>query len=253
MALEGNLEDFSLTDMFRLVESGKKSGTLEVASDDCRGMVCFAGGAIFFAASSRRPEPLGRRLVTAGLVTEKQLRQALGLQKIQKKEKAARRLGQILVEEGYVEEEAIERFVQETFYDTLFDLFRLGSGHVRFDQEQDNVDQDVGSRVSVDSVVAEMRHRLDEWKRIRERVPGMDSLFLASASPGDRSAEIHLKPAEWLVLCELHGGRTVRELIDATGTSDFEISRTLYAMQAAGLVRSADAVVDIVASAGSAA
>ena len=33
MALEGNLKDFSLADMFRILASGSKTGVLHVASE----------------------------------------------------------------------------------------------------------------------------------------------------------------------------------------------------------------------------
>ncbi len=62
------------------------------------------------------------------MISEKQLRQALGLQKIQKKEKAGRRLGQILVDEGYLDGKVLETFIQDQINDTLFDLFRWEEG-----------------------------------------------------------------------------------------------------------------------------
>ena len=43
MALEGNLKDFSLAEMFRLLVSGAKSGTLHVTRADGEGVVCFKG------------------------------------------------------------------------------------------------------------------------------------------------------------------------------------------------------------------
>jgi hypothetical protein len=236
VALEGSLRDFSLADVFRLLDSGAKSGTLNLESGDARGMVCFRDGRVYFAASSWQRDPLGRRMVRAGLITEKQLRQALGLMKIQKKEKAGRRLGAVLVDEGYVESRSLEQFVHDTLFDTLFDLFRWDEGELRFEQTDSSEDQDIGVSVAVDLAIQEMTRRLEQWERIRERVPSIDAVFVMAEAPGDKPIEIHLKPAEWLLLTHLHGGSTVRELMEATGASDFEIARSLYAMQAAGLI-----------------
>lgn len=236
VALEGSLQDFSLADVFRLLDSGGKSGTLNLESGPSRGMVCFRDGRIFFAASTWQRDSLGRRMVRAGLITEKQLRQALGLMKIQKKEKADRRLGQVLVDEGYVESRAIEQFVHDAVFDTLFDLFRFDEGELRFEADETHDDQDIGVTVPVDLTIQEMTRRLDQWERIRERVPSMDAVFVMAEAPGDKAAEIHLKPSEWLLLTHLHGGSTVRELMEVTGSSDFEIARSLYAMQGAGLI-----------------
>lgn len=236
MALEGNLKDFSLEDMFRLLASGSKTGTLHVEKDDAQGKVCFKKGRVFFASSDYHAGSLGRRLAKGGVISEKQLRQALGLQKIQKKEKADRRLGQILVDEGYLESKVLEDFINEQINDTLFDLFRWEEGQLRFEPEETCDEEDIGVAVSVENVIMETSRRLELWNRIREKIPSLDTEFTMASGPGDKSMEIHLKPQEWMLLCHMHGGRTVRELTELSGYNDFETARILYGMYAAGLI-----------------
>jgi len=236
VALEGNLRDFSLEDMFRLLASGRKSGTLYLERSDAQGKVCFKKGRVFFASSNWHRESLGRRLVKAGVISEKQLRQALGLQKIQKKEKAGRRLGQILVDEGYLDARVLENFIQEQINDTLFDLFRWEDGELRFEADDLCEDEDIGISVSVENIIMEASRRLELWDRIRQKIPSLDTEFVMAAAPGDKSMEIHLKPKEWMLLCYLHGGRSVSELVDLTGYNDFETAKILYGMFSAGLI-----------------
>lgn len=244
MALEGNLKDFSLEDMFHILASGRKTGTLYMERPDAEGKVCFKKGRVFFASSNWNRESLGRRLVKASVISEKQLRQALGLQKIQKKEKANRRLGQILVDEGYLESKILETFIQEQINDTLFDLFRWDSGDLRFEADETCEDEDIGISVSVENIIMESARRLELWNRIRQKIPSLDSRFIMASSPGDKSMEIHLKPKEWMLLCYLHGGRTVRELVELTGYNDFETAKILYGMSSAGLIEQLGSVED---------
>ena len=236
MALEGNLRDFSLADMFRLLSAGRKSGTLYLSRPDAEGKVCFRKGRIFFASSNYNRESLGARLVDAGVISEKQLRQALGLQKIQKKDKASRRHGQILVVEGYLEATLLEGFIQEQINDTLFDLFRWDDGNVRFEADEICEDEDIGISVSVENIIMEASRRLEMWNRIREKFPSMEARFVMAAAPGEKSIEIPLKPREWMLLCYLHGGKSVSELSALTGYNDFETAKILYGMSAAGLI-----------------
>jgi hypothetical protein len=236
VALEGNLKDFSLPDMFRLLAQGTKTGTLYMESGEASGKVCFKKGRVFFASSNWNRESLGRRLVKAGVISEKQLRQALGLQKIQKKEKADRRLGQILVDEGYLEAVVLENFIQEQINDTLFDLFRWEEGELRFEADETCEDEDIGIAVSVENIIMEASRRLEMWNRIRQKIPSLDTVFEMAGAPGDKSMEIHLKPKEWMLLCYLHGGKSVRELVELTGENDFETARILYGMYSAGLI-----------------
>lgn len=241
MALEGNLKDFSLADMFRLLASGSKTGTLHLERPEAQGKVCFKKGRVFFASSNWNRESLGRRIVRSGVISEKQLRQALGLQKIQKKEKADRRLGQILVDEGYLEAKVLEDFIQEQINDTLFDLFRWEEGDLRFEPDESCDEEDIGVSVSVENVIMESSRRLELWNRIRLKIPSLETSFVMASAPGDKSMEIHLKPKEWMLLCYLHGGRTVRELVDLTGYNDFETAKILFGMYSAGLIERLEA------------
>ena len=57
--------------------------------------------------------------------------------KIQKRDKAKRRLGQILVDEGYVEAAVLEGFVLDAVADALFDLLRWEEGEMRFEPDEE--------------------------------------------------------------------------------------------------------------------
>jgi len=236
VALEGNLKDFSIADMFRLLASGRKTGTLYLERPDAQGKVCFKKGRVFFASSNWHRESLGRRIVKAGVISEKQLRQALGLQKIQKKEKADRRLGQILVDEGYLDAKVLENFIQEQINDTLFDLFRWEDGQLRFEPDELCEDEDIGISVSVENIIMESSRRLELWGRIKQKIPTLETEFVMASAPGDKSMEIHLKPKEWMLLCYLHGGRSVSDLVRMTGYNDFDTAKILYGMYSAGLI-----------------
>ena len=236
MALEGNLKDFSLTDMFRLLASGAKTGTLHVESSEGTGVVCFRDGQILYATSRGGIGPAGKRLVSAGIISEKQLRQAQGLMKIQKKDKAGRRLGQILVDEGYVESAVLEEYIRGQISDALFDLMRWEDGSLMFESDEGFGDVDLGLSVTIDAVLADSVRRLELWNRIKDKIPTMDTRFAMSSNPGQKPADIHLKPREWMLLCYLHGSRSVRELVELTGYNDFETAKVLYGMYAGGLI-----------------
>jgi hypothetical protein len=236
VALEGNLKDFSLADMFRLLDNGSKSGTLHVTGTTGEGIVCFHAGQIFFASTSPQRDPIGKRLSRAGVISDKQLRQAQGLMKIQKRDKATRKLGQILVDEGYLDAEVLEEFISGQITDALFEMLRWDEGELRFEPQEDCADVDLGLSLPVDVAVAEARKRLDAWAKILEKIPSMDVRFAMSSTPGQKPMDIHLKPREWMLLCYLHGSRSVKELVELTGYNDFDTAKTLYGMYVGGLI-----------------
>ena len=236
MALEGNLKDFSLPDMFRLLDSGSKSGTLHVVSTTGEGIVCFRTGQIFYASTSPMREPIGKLLTRLGVISEKQLRQAQGLMKIQKRDKADRKLGQILVDEGYLDADVLEEFIAAQVTDALFEMLRWDEGELRFEAQEECGDVDLGLSLPVDVAVADAEKRLEAWAKILEKIPSMDARFAMSSTPGQKPTDIHLKPQEWMLLCYLHGSRSVDELVELTGYSDFDTAKTLYGMYVGGLI-----------------
>lgn len=247
MALEGNLREFSLADMFRLLSTGSKTGVLHVESGATQGLVCLREGLVCFASATGSVEAAGKRLVRAEVISEKQLRQAQGLMKIQKRDKATRRLGQILVDEGYLEAAVLEAFVLEQVSGALFDLLRLEEGELRFQPDEACGDADMGIAVPVDAAMADAGKRLEMWNRIREKIPSLETRFAMAGAPGTKSTDIHLKPREWMLLCYLHGSRSVAELVELTGYSDFETARILYGMYAGGLITKAGPAGEILA------
>ncbi|OPX17694.1 hypothetical protein BXT86_05125 [candidate division WOR-3 bacterium 4484_100] len=53
MALEGNLQDFELTDVFQLIQLGQKDGGLRIQSPDDVGVVYFKGGIVVHARTNK--------------------------------------------------------------------------------------------------------------------------------------------------------------------------------------------------------
>jgi len=234
MALRGNLKDFTLPDVFQLIAASKKTGVLRITGrDEAEGSVWFRDGDVFFAQSNWHHEKIGDRLVAAQKITPSALARAL---ETRTAEPAGRRIGQILVDEGYITQGVLEAFVQEQIQDTVFDLMRWDDGEFDFEILPEVVDEDIGLTVSIENIIMEGSRRLEEWARIKKKVPSMDIVFRMATAPGEGTYEISLKPVEWNLLLLIDGTRTVSELARATGRTDFEVARIVYGLFSAGLL-----------------
>lgn len=235
MALRGNLKDFSLPDVFQLVTFSKKTGVLRIRrADDIDGSVWFRDGDVFFAQSNWHRAPLGERMVAAERITQSALDRALELRKAEGP--SGRRLGQILVDEGYVSDKLLETFVQEQIQDTIFDLMRWDEGDFDFEDMPEAIEEDIGLSVSIENIVMEGARRLEEWNRIKKKVPSMDIVFKMATAPGEGTFEISLKPTEWRLLLLVDGTRSVAQLAGETSRTDFEVARIIYGLFSAGLL-----------------
>ncbi len=238
MALRGNLKDFSLPDVFQLVQLSRKTGVLRIAGAEGEGSIWFREGEVFFAQSDWRTDRFGERLVNAQRITPAALERALEIQTAEAPH--GRRLGEILVAEGYITRQVLEAFVLDQIQDTIFDLMRWDEGRFDFEVLPEVLHEDIGLAVSVENIVMEGSRRLEEWQRVRKKVPSMDMVFKMATAPGEGTFEISLKPAEWSLLLLVDGTRSVHDLALETHAGDFDVARMVYGLFSAGLLEVVD-------------
>ena len=233
MPLKGSLRDFSLPDLFQLIHFGKKNGTLNITNGDAKGYVCFRNGNVFFATHNWKRQPLGQRLIESGMVSEEQIDEALDLQKSTRK---GQRLGNILVELGYLSRESLEVFVEEQIRDAVFHMLRWTEGEFDFDPNQIFPEEDIGLSMSTEDLIMEGSRRLDEWYQIEKKVPSLDAVFKMTKVPGKDATDINLTSEEWLVLYHVDSESMVRDIIEKSGQSALVTCKALYGLVTAGLV-----------------
>jgi CheY-like chemotaxis protein len=131
MSLTGSLEDLSLTDIIQIISLSKRTGILEVESEDRRrGIIVFKNGLVVSALlQGKNSKSLGQSLVEAGLLRPDQVEQALALQR---RQKTYQPIGQILVQQGWITGEVLERAVKQQIYRVLYELLQVSRGTFTF-------------------------------------------------------------------------------------------------------------------------
>ena len=233
MALKGSLKDFSLPDLFQLLNISKKNGTLNLVRGNARGYVCFRNGEVFFATTNWKRKPLGVKLLQAGIVTKAQVDEALELQRTTAR---GQRLGQLLIRLGYLTKDKLEQFVQEQIQDAVFELLRWTDGDFDFQPGVVFPEEDIGLSISTEELIMEGSRRLDEWNRIEKKVPDLNAVFKMKSMRDRSSAQISLTPEEWMVLTYMDGERTVKDIIDLAGMGTLQTCKIIYGLITAGLL-----------------
>jgi hypothetical protein len=91
------------------------------------------------------------------------------------------------------------------------------------------------------SLLMEAARRLDEWKVLSRKIPGVD--YVPVLLPREAAEPVTLSPIEWNLIIRVDGRRTIDEIARLLETSSFETSKILYGLVTAGLIemRSRDA------------
>ncbi len=256
MALRGTLKDFALPDIFQLIGMQRKTGLLTLESERETVTVVFENGMVVMADSSvrRLDDLLGTVLVRNGKLKKTDLEEALNKQR-----DSMQRLGYILTSQGYIETEALKEALAEQVQQIVFRVFRWKDGQYDFDPAA-TVDYDRRNvnPVSTDHILMEGIRRVDEWPIIEKRIPSMRMVFrplvpknqiqvseegqgsvgLEAAFEGldsdggaqqkSQSDGVVLSETESKIYNLLDGRQSVSALMETTGLSDFDVSRTLF-------------------------
>ncbi len=238
MAIEGPLRELSIHDVFQLLDLSRETGVLTVSSRvrQNRGSVYFDQGAIVHARIDSNPHPLGTVLLKAGKVTEADLQRAGGMQHRGDR----RRLGEILVAIGSLSRRELDRQVRMQIEEVVFEMMSWREGYFAF-REGPPVDiaAEATVRIPTGLLLLEATRRIDEWSRIAARVPhaGIVPVLAAANADGGR---LELFAAEWELLAVVDGERDLRAIGELLGRSEFDIARTAFGLESAGIIQLLD-------------
>ena len=225
--LTGSLKTMALPDLMQWAGAGRKTGTLLLSSETLQKRIYFQEGAIIGSSSNDPQEFLGQFLLSEGLITEQQLKDAMDLQA-----QTRVMLGRILVKKGLLSEEKVVDILRVKAEETIYSLFLWTEADFEFlDNELPPGDQVLIS-IKVEDVLIEGLRRFDVSKRIRKLLPDNRVVLKPSAKklPPDISTKTFPKRLYDLA----DGQRTLADIILEAHASEYNVCQVLYVMTQKG-------------------
>ncbi|MEX0907013.1 MAG: DUF4388 domain-containing protein [Gemmatimonadota bacterium] len=229
MAIKGSLREASLADVCQLLALGQKSGCLAVADGSRFGQIYFDKGRINYARVVNRRDRLGDILVRDGVLGQEQLEDVL---KRQSRE-PDRRVGELLVANEYISRDDLTRYIRLQIEEAIYHLFTWSRGNFFFEVDARPDEADVVVSINPESLLLEAARRIDEWGEVEKKIPSLDLLFDLERERV-ASSGVSLTPEQQRVVPLLDGTRTVQEIVDATGLTEFDAGKALYGLIQAG-------------------
>ena len=249
MPLQGNLRDFSTTQLLNLMNLSGKTGTLTVfegvptgeldamknekmAAGNERAKVTFKSGKLVYAALSGQMGDLIAVLNKAGKLTDQQAKSI----RERAKGTSDKALAMRLIGANYVTQNDIVNSIQQFTLDIVYNLMTWHNGPFRFD---DNVMPE-GDRILVpidlENVIIEGARRIREVEELSAHLPNLDFALKFPENPKEKFKGIHLSVEEWRIVSFVNPKNTIRQIAKANNMSDMEIRRIVYGLEQAGLV-----------------
>jgi len=150
MLQTGNLKKVGLPKLLSGIEQGQKSGILFIRSPQGIGSIGFAKGMITQAESPIMPRRIGRILIDTGVLTEKQLQQAL---KTQEEDEKTKPLGEILTRLGFVDHSKLQEIIKLQIIDSVLSMLDWREAVYRFEEQDVFSNRDI--LLSPQDIIAE--------------------------------------------------------------------------------------------------
>lgn len=230
MSLAGNLKTMPFADILQFLSSNMSTGTLQVRLHQVIKMIFFEKGKVIFSSSSDPKEYLGHFLVSRGLITEDDLRNAMDVQRNSKM-----LLGKVLVMGGKVSEEQMAQMLELKAEETVYSLFLWDEGDFTF--YKDEFINRLFVRISVDpqAMIFEGVLRRDEWVRIREIFPHNNIILEKVPKRLLDPAGIDVQTAK--AYEQVDGKKTILQIALSLHAVEFVACRSLFSLYEEGYLR----------------
>jgi hypothetical protein len=190
------------------------------------GRVLFRDGAICSAETSRLREPLGRKLVRTGVLSETQLWNAL-----RRQDKTHLKLGETLISSGLAAADHVHSALREQARDSIVDVLRLELSEFTWRSET----REEPIVFPVEELLSALSESVEEIRTIRDHIPS-DGSTVALAPMTPEPGEIRLSLEEWRVIVLLGSRRKVHDLSRYSGSGETQTLRVLDRLVQRGIL-----------------
>ena len=226
--LSGDLTDFSLPDVLRLLSTARKSGVLTLHEPHHDAGVFVRNGAICLALIDVTRVPFGPRMIMKNIADRKTIA-------------ATSRTGSRTVFDlacalmrGVPDAEAASGLATDHTLETVGWLSQFSAAMFDFDPTV-AVDAWPFEPLATERVVADIERGAPQWAELEGVVDDLSLMPSCVPEPPD-AATLELTGRQWRIVALVDGQRTIKDLVEAVGLGVLETGRELAGLVSEGLV-----------------
>jgi hypothetical protein len=232
MALQGNLRDFSITQLLNLINLACKTGTLIIEGPSDVAQLAFREGKLSYAQIGQEDNSLPVVLAATKKITAQQSASL----KIRSAQMTDKELGLLLINAGFFSQDVILTSLQDYYLDLVRRLFTWVEGFFHFENAVTPSDGKILVRVDLENLIIEGARQLKEMVQLQEEIPSLDMALKFTDRPGANLRNINLNVEEWRVVSFINPKNSIRQIARTTKMDDLQIRRVVYSLLQAGLI-----------------
>jgi hypothetical protein len=232
MALKGNLQDFTLTQLLNLINLSHKSGTLMLERSNEAASLYFMEGKLAYAQIANEDNTLVGVLRRTSYLSPGQYQ---GI-KQHINGMTDKELGLLLVNANYFSQQDILTSLQSYCIDTLNRLFSWMEGFFQFETGVSPPKDKITVRVNLENIILESSRQMRESEFLQDEIPSLDMAIKFVDRPTTNVRNLIFTKQEWKVISYVNPRNTLRQIGHVTKFNDVELRRIVYGLLEAGVV-----------------
>jgi hypothetical protein len=233
--LEGSLRNVPLTDVFQVVATSQKSGTLTLVRGRSRARVLFDHGRVRYAYMAPGVN-LGELLVRMDLLTVSEMLELLGRQT---RENPGLPLGLAAVAAGYLDEAELSSALERQVFEVLVELLSWRSGNFSFGEGDDRAQQvPITHGFEAMMLLMQVSQLLADYE---EGAVPPTAVFRQAGDP----TKVSMPPSGWEVLAAVDGRRPAASVAAELDIPERQVYSLLHTLQGLGVVEPSPFPMDV--------
>jgi hypothetical protein len=232
MALKGNLRDFTLLQLFNLVNLAAKTGSLILETPDDNAQMAFRVGKLAYACTEKDDASLAGILLRGNKINAAQYR----IIRERGTQISDQELGLLLINAGYFTQDDILAVLHDYYTGVVHKMFNWTEGAFNFDESMATPEGRIPVRIDLENLIIDATRLTYEREMLEDEIPSLDMAVKFSDRPGANLEKIRLNPEEWKVVNYVNPKNTLRQISRTLHLTEMETRRIIYALLQAGIV-----------------
>ena len=231
MPIKGPLNDMSISDILQMLSLGNKTGELTITNEENLVYIYVKTGKLKGVRWMNREDKLGKILVEKGYINEDILNKVLTFQESE----PGIPLGEILLDHDLIDRKILIENIKKKLRYTIIELSEWDNGHFVFESGKESEDMGIEIAIKIDDMLLESVALQDELKA--SSLPDKNSILVRSQIS---DSKLNLDKIDRQVLEKVDGKRSISIILSILPIDEFKILQSLSKLLEEGIINKID-------------